>query len=178
MTRTKFFMTLTGLAVLILAVVLIGGCASEKTDPNGTIEPSETTNGFVPLAEVPEDYPFEAAVERGDVVNLHGELTNTEAYEKFKSTIEKGEPTFMRFVAYTIEGDPVLMDVNYDGTEFHLTYDVSRDAFAGGVDKVMSYTYNAYELLEDGRLRVFDAAEEQPLPQTEAPEEMILPLGM
>lgn len=178
MTRSKFLMTLTGLALLILVMVLISGCAGQKTDPNGAIEPSEATNGFVPLAEVPEDYPFETAVERGDVVNLHGELTNTEAYEKFKSTLEKGEPTFMRFVAYTIEGDPILMDVNYDGTVFHLTQDVSRDAFAGGMDKVMSYTYKAYELLEDGRVRVFEAAAEQPVPQTEAPDEVILPLGM
>lgn len=178
MTRSKFLMTLTGLALLILVMVLISGCAGQKTDPDGAIEPSESTNGFVPLAEVPEDYPFETAVERGDVVNLHGELTNTEAYEKFKSTLEKGEPTFMRFVAYTIEGDPILMDVNYDGTVFHLTQDVGRDAFAGGMDKIMSYTYNAYEILEDGRIRVFEAAAEQPVPEAEAPDEIILPLGM
>lgn len=178
MTRSKFLMTLTGLALLILVMVLISGCAGEKTDPTGTIEPSETTNGFVPLAEVPEDYSFETAVERGDVVNLHGELTNTEAYEKFKTTLEKGEPTFMRFVAFTIEGDPILMDVNYDGTVLHLTQDVSRDAFSGGTDKVMSYTYDAYEILEDGRIRVFEASAEQPVPQTEVPEEVILPLGM
>jgi len=178
MTRSKFFMTLTGLALLILVMVLINGCAGEKTEPTGTIEPSSTTNGFVPLAEVPEDYPFETAVERGDVVNLHGELTNTEAYEKFKSTLEKGEPTFMRFVAFTIEGDPILMDVSFDGTIFHLTQDVSRDAFSGGIDKVMSYTYEAYEILADGRIRVFEAAAEQPVSQTEAPEEVILPLGM
>lgn len=178
MTKSKFIMTLTALALLILAAVLIGGCTADKTDPSGTIEPSQTINGFVPLAEVPQDYDFETAVERGDVVNLHGELTNTEAYEKFKSTLEKGEPTFMRFVAYTIEGDPILMDVQFDGTVFHLTHDVSRDAFAGGIDKVMSYTYEAYEILEDGRVKVFEAAETQPVAQESIPEEVILPLGM
>lgn len=178
MAKSISLMTLTGLALLILVMVLVSGCTGEKSEPTGTIKPSETTNGFVPLAEVPEDYPFETAVERGDVVNLHGELTNTEAYEKFKSTLEKGEPTFMRFVAFTIEGDPILMDVNYDGTTFNLTQDVSRDAFSGGIDKVMSYTYDAYEILEDGRIRVFEAAAEQPVPQTEALEEVILPLGM
>ncbi|SCZ77312.1 DUF4362 domain-containing protein [Acidaminobacter hydrogenoformans] len=172
MLKKKLY-NLTAVAVIvILTALLFNGCASQ------TIQPSETINGFVPLAEVPADYPFEEATQRGDVVNLHGELSNMEAYEKFKGTIEKSEPTFMRFVAYTIEGDPILMDVNFDGTLFQVTHDVSRDAFAGGIDKVMSYTYEGFELLEDGRIRLHSAAATQPIPGTEAPQEVVLPLGM
>lgn len=158
--------------IVILTALLFNGCSSQ------TIQPSEPIDGFSPLAEIPKDYPYDEAVARGDVVNLHGELSNMEAYEKFKGTIEKGEPTFMRFVAYTIEGDPILMDVNFDGALFQVTEDVSRDAFAGGIDKVMSYTYEGYELLEDGRIRLHSAAASQPIPGSQAPQEVILPLGM
>lgn len=172
MLKKKHFNFTAVAVIVILAALVFSGCASQTT------QPSETINGFVPLAEVPADYPFEEAIQRGDVVNLHGELSNTEAYEKFKATIEKGEPTFMRFVAFTIEGDPILMDVNFDGSLFQVTHDVSRDAFAGGIDKVMSYTYEAFELLEDGRIRLHSAAANQPIPGSEAPQEVILPLGM
>lgn len=166
--------------MLATSLFLFNGCAPQASIPEpvpGVSEPSQNMGGFVPLAEVPEDYPFDMAVSRGDVVNLHGELSNREAYEKFISTLQKEEPTFMRFVAYTIEGDPILADVLYEDNQFHVTYDVSRDAFAGGIDKVMSYVYEAYEVLDDGTVKLYQPASEQPVPQMEAPETMILPLG-
>lgn len=175
---------------LLMLLVFLSGCNS-PTLPNAPETPtaktapvvlSATENSgmhgtFSALSEIPEDYPFDLAVNRGDVVNRHGEFSNLDAFEKFVAAVESKNPAFMRFVAYTIEGDPILADVDFDGACFIVTFDISRDAFAGSQEKIMCYRYDAYTLTDTHGLTLSTPSSEQRLLQIETPEFFKLPIG-
>jgi hypothetical protein len=77
------------------------------------------------------NYPPELAVKNGDVVNLHGKVSNLERFNLFVSHFENGRSDHIRITMYTIEGDPIFYNLNYDGKDIQYTFDSSKDAFGG-----------------------------------------------
>jgi len=106
----------------------------------------ETPYGFEPQSALPEDYGPEAAASKGDLVNVHGEILNPMAFDRFISNITAGAPAFLRLTQYTIEGDPIICDLEYTGEFYRLTTDNSRDAF--GIPNIREEIYSY--LISDG----------------------------
>lgn len=52
--------------------------------------------------------------------------------EAFMANTEEGEEYSIRVVTYTVEGDPILLDLTYDGERIEATSDSIRDAFGSG----------------------------------------------
>jgi hypothetical protein len=50
-----------------------------------------------------------------DIVDSHGEITNLEKFMKFVENVNQGIEDKIRVVRYTIEGDPMLHDLDFDG---------------------------------------------------------------
>lgn len=88
-------------------------------------EPAEVPSGTEPTAE----YPSNMAIANGDYVNVHGEIYNAEVMDHFLASVAALEEAALRTVEYTVEGDPILTDVSYDGAVFTVTVDTTRDAF-------------------------------------------------
>lgn len=64
-----------------------------------------------------------------DVVNKHGEITNLARFEDFFENVQQSKEDTIRIIAYTIEGDPIIKDVHFNGSEIEYTLDTTRDAF-------------------------------------------------
>ncbi|MEH7253827.1 DUF4362 domain-containing protein [Neobacillus niacini] len=67
-----------------------------------------------------------------DVVDSHGEITNLEKFIEFVENVNQGREDKIRVVRYTIEGDPMLHDLEYDGETITSTTDTTRDEFGDG----------------------------------------------
>ncbi|MEH7249502.1 DUF4362 domain-containing protein [Neobacillus niacini] len=67
-----------------------------------------------------------------DVVDSHGEITNLEKFMEFVENVNQGKEDKIRVVRYTIEGDPILHDLEFDGETITTTTDTTRDEFGDG----------------------------------------------
>jgi len=103
-------------------------------------EPAET-----PLGDLPADYGTyenrEQAIADGVYVNVQGEIYNQIVVDIFYENAFAGIPAFMRVINYTIEGDPIIADYQYDGAVFTVTKDTSRDKFGANEIYTQSYEY-------------------------------------
>ena len=76
-------------------------------------------------------YSPEEAIENGDVVNLHGEISNLQRFETFIEKVKHDAEDEIRITIYTVEGAPIFYNLHYDGSKIQYTYDNSQDGFAG-----------------------------------------------
>jgi hypothetical protein len=112
------------ISVRILAIAtFIIGAALAMTACNGIGKqmPIQTKGSYSP----------ELAIKNGDVVNLHGKLSNLEKFDSFVDNFAKGKSDQIRITMYTIEGDPIFYDLDYNGKVIDYTFDNSKDAFGG-----------------------------------------------
>ena len=72
------------------------------------------------------DTPVEVT-DCGEYIDRHGEITGAEARDQFLSAVESGSPADIRIIQYTIEGDPVTIDVSFDGKTFISTQDTTAE---------------------------------------------------
>lgn len=68
----------------------------------------------------------------GDVVDMHGDITNLEKFYTFVEHVEQGKKDKIRIVSYTTEGAPMLHDLEFNGTTIRSIYDSTRDSFGYG----------------------------------------------
>jgi hypothetical protein len=113
-----------------------------------------------PLADLPADYGTyqnrEQAIADGVYVNVHGqEIYNQSIVDVFYENVFAQVPAFMRAINYTIEGDTIITDYQYDGRMFTVTTDSTRDQF--GAQEITASTYKY--LVPLGRLHSISALE-------------------
>jgi hypothetical protein len=101
---------------------------------------AKTPYGYVALSSLPSAYDAQTAESAGDVVFGAGDIKNSDSFEHFLDMVSLGAPAFARLTAYTVEGDPVVTDVEYNGRYFTLTTDSTRDKF--GVQETSSAIYS------------------------------------
>jgi Domain of unknown function (DUF4362) len=103
----------------ILLVMLAGGCDGPGNKVN---------------VEVGKDFKPAPA----DVVNSHGKIENLEEFVHFFENVQNGKKDSVRIVSYTIEGDPILHDLEFDGDTIHSVEDTRMDAYGTGEVTKMS----------------------------------------
>ena len=113
------------------------------------------------LEDIPEEYQMEQAIKDGCVVISYNAVFNKSKLDSFiahtSANSENRQSDFMRIVQYTIEGDPIITDLEYrENSGYILTYDNTRDAF-GADTKVTTYDnipaeIYSIDLVEDGDL--------------------------
>ena len=105
-------------------------------------------NKAIDFNNVPKEYKPDAAIKNGDVVDVHGKMTNMEKLDGFVENFNKKQTDKIRITRYTTEGDPILYTLVYNGKTIEYTIDTSRDKF-GGMDKgVRKFEYS--KILIDG----------------------------
>lgn len=67
-----------------------------------------------------------------DVLNTHGSIEGLERMVHFYQNVQKGVPSDLRIVHYTIEGDPIVTDLSFAGDSLEVKNDSSRDKFGSG----------------------------------------------
>jgi hypothetical protein len=76
-------------------------------------------------------YNSEKAVKNGDVINMHGPVYNFPQFERFLESVEAKEAATVRIANYTLEGNPTLYNLTFDGSLFDLEIDRSKNKDRG-----------------------------------------------
>jgi hypothetical protein len=96
---------------------------------------SETIIG---LEKLPYNYTAEDAIRNGDVyADNSGKVYNLNKLTKFMSNIRDLEKDKIRITICSIEGDPIIYYLDYDGKNLVLTVDTTRDKF--GTQDMIKY---------------------------------------
>ncbi|WP_456272355.1 DUF4362 domain-containing protein [Bacillus sp. AK031] len=101
-------------AMLGLAILILTGCNTPEEDPGDNS---------------PGSLKYEL---NADVVNTHGGVEGLDAMENFYQQVQKSKEGNLRVLEYTIEGDPIITDLDYDGKQINVTFDTTRDEYGNG----------------------------------------------
>lgn len=74
-------------------------------------------------------YDSEQAVNNGDVVQTIGKIENFGLWEDFLEAVEQSRPASVQRVGYTIEGDPIFDNLDFDGQMISYVSDNTLDKF-------------------------------------------------
>ncbi|MFK9090878.1 DUF4362 domain-containing protein [Bacillus salipaludis] len=69
---------------------------------------------------------------KNEVVEIHGGLENIERLDLFVQKTNSGKKDKVRLTRYTIEGDSIFQDLEYDGSNLAIKVDTTKDKFGGG----------------------------------------------
>lgn len=83
-------------------------------------------------------YNPEQAEQNGDIVNVHGNLTNSDKWEAFLTNVQGGIIDQVQITSYTIEGDPIFYNVSYIGESIEYSLDTTMDSF-GSPQRAMTF---------------------------------------
>ena len=95
-------------------------------------EPLDPEPALVPAEELLAQYPdsYQELRDRPDLVlDVHGQLVNGKLWEDFYNSVRNEIPSQVVIARLTIEGDPILYLICYDGETFHWYMDASRDTY-------------------------------------------------
>jgi len=95
-------------------------------------------------------YDSEKAVKNGDVINSNGPVYNFPRFELFLESIEANKPAAVRIANYTLEGDPTLYNLTFDGSSIHLEIDRSKNNNNGNEPAKVNKTCQDL-VMEDGQ---------------------------
>lgn len=101
---------------------------------------------FVPKKFVPN---------KDDVVLKMKEEKNIDRFYQFLDDVKNKKSSSVRIVHYTIEGDPIIQGLIYDGNKIKHTHDNSRDSFGGSDIGITETTYDEIVMNEkiiDGKV--------------------------
>ena len=113
------------------------------------------------LEEIPQEYPINQAVKDGCVVVSNNSVFNKSRLDSFitntNANNENRKSDFIRIVKYTIEGAPVITDLEYKtGEGYKLTTDNTRDGYAVDAKVIkndqLPEKFYTIDLIEDGNL--------------------------
>jgi beta-lactamase regulating signal transducer with metallopeptidase domain len=105
---------------------------------------------WAPIEDLPLDYGKDEAVADGIYINIHGsEIYNQKLVDVFYESVFAGNSAYMRTMVYTIEGDPIIVDYQFDGNSFTVIHDARRDKF--GSQEITSETYRYLVPLDRSR---------------------------
>ncbi|WP_167569079.1 DUF4362 domain-containing protein [Brevibacillus migulae] len=74
-------------------------------------------------------YDPKQAMANGDIVNVHGELSNLDVWEKFVANVKARVRDEVQIVKYTIEGEPIFDNLSFDGETIKHIYDNTHDVY-------------------------------------------------
>jgi hypothetical protein len=104
------------LILVFLLIAFISGCGSE-----GNIHSS----------------PEPIKTELNEVIDRHGQVENLERLDTFVEKVQANSKDQIRLIRYTIEGDPIYHDLDFDGSILTFTHDSTEDQYGNG--EVTSY---------------------------------------
>jgi len=82
--------------------------------------------------------PYVKDVGNVDVLNTHGGIDGIERMQRFYEDMKSGVPSDLRMVFYTIEGDPMVTDLKYNGESLEVKNDTTRDGYGNGEIRTIS----------------------------------------
>lgn len=112
----------------------------QNTDstPIGPGRDKETVKEY--LSQFPDDLQDYENLENYYVLTRR-DVYGQEYWDAFMEAVDAQTPAYITLVQYTVEGDPILYYLNYNGADCYMMSDSSRDGFAGIGDRYYECTY-------------------------------------
>lgn len=67
-----------------------------------------------------------------EIIDKHGQVENRERLNEFVEMVRLNQKDKVRLTRYTIEGDPIYHDLDFDGGKLTLTIDTTEDQYGQG----------------------------------------------
>lgn len=131
------------LCILGVAGIFISMHLRKKAGPGTDIEAIK-----VHLSQYGNDHEELAQIEDLAVLHHHPDLKHLEPWYAFMKKVRSGKPAWIDMVNYTDEGDSIFYYLHYDGTEFLLVEDTTRDQFGTPLYTQEKFT-RLYEFTEE-----------------------------
>ena len=80
-------------------------------------------------------YDSEKAVKNGDVINMNGPIFNFDRFQQFIESVEAEEAASVRIANFSLEGNPTLYNLSFDGSAYDLEIDRSKDKERGDIPR-------------------------------------------
>lgn len=98
---------------------------------------------------------YDKSVSKNDTItqNRNGNI-NAERLKKFIANVDKGKVDRINLNRYTMEGDPIITQLYFNGKDIEMAQDNSKDKF-GGQDKddIYYYTFKGGKQLKENLLK-------------------------
>ena len=151
--KEKLILIVTGI-ILVVILICLGIIRVVRNSNNQNEEQKiENSTNYIELEKVPLDYNFADMVEdKCYIVTNSNTVYHIEQLDKFIKNVEENIPDEIRIVEYTIEGQPILTNLEYTKDKFVLKIDTRRDGYATIEDKKITTTeYDAskYKLVKE-----------------------------
>ena len=93
------------------------------------------------IEDLPKDYNIMEAIQDNCVVSIHNKkLYNKDELDRFIENVNNNRTDFMRCISFTTEGDMLITDVNFGGSNsFRVTFDWTRDEWSSSEDRTYKY---------------------------------------
>lgn len=161
MKRTRILWLLC-LGLLLAGLSACGPKDTEDANPPAQAEQNEPAGEQTPSGEtpatpeppssdpVPEDPNAITFFDCGTLDLPNGaEPTGRENFEEFLNVTGVGKSAAIQITQYTVEGDPIVSALSYDGTAYTLKVDNTADAFAGDGAGVTESTWARLAITEE-----------------------------
>lgn len=151
MKREKIFCV--GILVTVLFCIFGAGCNKKQSVGPGTDMEAITEH----LSLYSNDCEEHVKIEDLAVIYDNPDFVNLEPWYAFVKKVNAGEAAYVDMVDYTTEGDSIFYYVHFDGKEFFVVQDSTRDSYGTPVILQEKYTYlqEFIEETEDGN-QIYD----------------------
>ena len=151
----KLLLIVLTIAILIITIVAIININLSKEEIDNNLKNELFNNGnqsnnsefteveyMKKIEDLPKDYTTEQAVIDNCIVSANGnKIYNKDELDRFLENVNNNVPDFARFINYTVEGDMIITDVNFEGSNnFRVCIDSTRDKWSAESDR----TYKNY----------------------------------
>ena len=94
---------------------------------------------------------MEQAEQNGDVVFGLNHVANRETLDAFLQNVNKGHNDSIQITSYTIEGDPIFFNLDYEGEQIRYQFDNTHDGFGSPMKQLEFCTSISSEKAEKER---------------------------
>lgn len=100
------------LAIFAIFILILSGCGKEGSTIQSYHKPNKPSSN--------------------EVIDVHGQVENMERLNAFVVKVQAKQKDKIRLTRYTIEGDPIYHDLDFDGSTLSFTFDSTEDKFGNG----------------------------------------------
>lgn len=117
------------------------GIVKQDKNSENEINSNKETEYKINIEELPQNYSFINAIQDNCVISIHGKkLYNKDKLDSFLKNVKDNKSDSIRCISYTVEGDMLITDVNFEGNNsFRTCCDWTRDKYSSEEDRTYKY---------------------------------------
>lgn len=138
-----------------LLIIALGGCSyNSRVQSKVIINDDKFEIIKNKLKTVSEAYNLEDGIKEGHFIVIHGKLnSDINIMNKFVDESGKGNSSEITIVQYTVEGDPIITQLAYDGESYYGVIDSTRDKF--GSNEYYNFEYLYLKNFNEGEEEIY-----------------------